>query len=55
MPSKSKAQAQFMRAAAHNRAFAKAAGVPTSVAKDFVAADKKRGRKAIAKLPKRKG
>lgn len=34
-----------MRAAAHNKAFAKKAGVPQSVAKEFVAADKKRGRK----------
>lgn len=51
MPSKSKAQANMMRAAAHNPAFAKKAGVPQSVAKDFSAADEKRGTK---QLPARK-
>ena len=35
MPAKSKKQKAFMDAAAHNPAFAKKAGVPTSVAKDF--------------------
>jgi hypothetical protein len=40
MPSKSKAQARFMAAAAHDPAFAKRAGVPQSVAKEFNAADK---------------
>jgi hypothetical protein len=43
MPSKSKAQANMMRAAAHNPAFAKKVGVPTSVAKEFASADAKRG------------
>ena len=42
MPSKSKAQANLMRAAAHNVAFAKKVGVPMSVAKDFAEADKGR-------------
>ena len=42
MPSKSKAQANLMRAAAHNAAFAKKVGVPMSVAKDFAEADKGR-------------
>jgi hypothetical protein len=32
-----------MRAAAHNPEFAKKAGVPVTVAKEFVAADKKVG------------
>ena len=40
MPSKSKAQAHFMAAIAHNPAFAKKVGIPTSVAKDFNKADK---------------
>jgi hypothetical protein len=40
MPSKSKAQAHFMAAAAHNPKFAKKAGIPVSVAKEFNAADK---------------
>lgn len=44
MPSKSKKQANLMRAAAHNPAFAKKVGVPQSVAKDFAAADKKQGK-----------
>lgn len=35
MPSKSPAQARLMAAAAHNPAFAKKVGVPTSVAKEF--------------------
>jgi hypothetical protein len=40
MPSKSKAQARLMAAAAHNPAFAKKVGIPTSVAKEFNQADK---------------
>lgn len=51
MPSKSKAQARTMQAAAHNPAFARKVGIPQSVAKDFAAADDKRGTK---KLPARK-
>lgn len=39
MPSVSKKQEKFMRAAAHNPALAKKAGVPQSVAKEFAAAD----------------
>jgi len=42
MPSKSKAQHNFMAAVAHNPAFAKKAGVPQSVGKDFTVADKGR-------------
>ena len=40
MPSVSKKQHNFMAAIAHNPAFAKKAGVPQSVGKDFSAADK---------------
>jgi len=42
MPSKSKAQHNFMEAIAHSPSFAKKAGVPQSVGKDFSAADKGR-------------
>lgn len=54
MPSKSKAQAKFMRAIAHSPAFAKKARVPVSVGKDFTAADKVAGKKKLSKLPARK-
>ena len=40
MPSTSKKQHNFMEAVAHNPAFAKKAGVPQSVGKDFSNADK---------------
>jgi hypothetical protein len=42
MPSKSKAQRNFMAAVANNPAFAKKAGVPQSVGKEFSNADKGR-------------
>jgi len=42
MPSVSKKQHNFMEAVAHNPAFAKKAGVPQSVGKDFSAAHKGR-------------
>ena len=42
MPSKSKAQHNFMAAVARNPTFAKKAGVPQSVGKDFNEADKGR-------------
>jgi hypothetical protein len=42
MPSTSKKQHNFMAAVAHNPAFAKKAGVPQSVGKDFNQADKGR-------------
>jgi hypothetical protein len=41
MPSKTPAQARLMQAAAANPKFAKKAGVPQKVAKEFVQADKK--------------
>jgi hypothetical protein len=40
MPSKSKKQHKFMEAVAHSASFAKKAGVPQSVGKDFSNADK---------------
>ena len=40
MPSNSKKQHNFMEAVAHNPAFAKKAGIPQSVGKDFSTADK---------------
>jgi len=42
VPSVSKKQADFMRAVAHSPEFAKKAGVPQSVGKDFSNADKGR-------------
>ena len=42
MPSHSKKQHNFMEAIAHSPSFAKKAGVPQSVGKDFSAADKGR-------------
>jgi hypothetical protein len=42
MPSTSKKQHNFMEAVAHSPAFAKKAGVPQSVGKDFASADKNR-------------
>lgn len=43
MPSVSGKQHRFMEAIAHNASFAKKAGVPQSVGKDFAAADDKAG------------
>jgi len=40
VPSTSKKQHNFMEAVAHNPSFAKKAGVPQSVGKDFSSADK---------------
>jgi hypothetical protein len=40
MPSTSAKQHRFMEAIAHNKAFAKKAGVPQSVGQDFANADK---------------
>lgn len=44
MPSVSDKQRRFMAAVAHNPAFAKKAGVPQSVGKEFAAADKAKGK-----------
>jgi hypothetical protein len=54
MPSKSKAQAKLMRAAAHNPGLAKRAGVSPSVAKEFNRADQARGAERMKRLPARK-
>jgi hypothetical protein len=43
MPSKSPKQARLMAAAAHDPAFAKRAGVPVKVAREFNQADAKAG------------
>ena len=57
MPSVSKKQHNFMAAVAKNPAFAKKAGVPQSVGKEFVTADKGKtfkegGRMAVSKMGK---
>ena len=50
MPSKSKKQADFMRAVSHSKEFAAKVDVPQSVGRDFERADKRRSRikRAIA-------
>lgn len=50
MPSKSPAQARLMAAVAHNPKFAKKAGVPVAVGKEFNKADKGTG--ILRKKPK---
>ena len=45
MPSKTPKQHRTMEAAAHNPKFAKKVGIPVKVAKEYVAADKKKGKK----------
>ena len=52
MPSKSPQQHRFMEAAAHNPEFAKKAGIPQNVAKEFVAADVKAATKKTSKRRK---
>lgn len=47
MPSKSAKQKRFMAAAAHSKKFAKKAGIPQKVAKEFHAADKKKVKTAL--------
>ena len=54
MPSTSKKQHNFMAAVANNPAFAKKVGVPASVGKEFVKADKESGMKAMKKMGDRK-
>jgi hypothetical protein len=44
MPSKSAKQHRFMEAAAHDPKFAKKAGIPQKVAREYVAADKAKGK-----------
>ena len=45
MPSKSQAQHNLMAMVAHDPEAAKRLGIPQSVGKDYVAADKDKGRK----------
>lgn len=49
MPSISEKQRKFMQAAAHNVEFAKQAGIPQSVAKEYNEHDKKKLAKALRK------
>ena len=51
MPSKSKKQAKFMAAAAHNPEFARKVHIPMAVAQEFNRADIKNGHKK-EKMPK---
>ena len=44
MPSKSAKQARTMQAAAHSPSFAKKVGIPQRVAREYVAADAKKGK-----------
>ena len=44
MPTKSKAQQKLMLAVEHSPKFAKKVGIPQSVGKDFITADKKAGK-----------
>lgn len=57
MPAKSKKQKQLMDAAAHNPAFAKKVGIPTSVAKDYSESSKgmkfRKGGEAMKCAPKK--
>lgn len=54
MPSHSEKQKHFMAAAAHNPEFAKKAGIPVSVAKDYNEADKaKKLAHALSKMHKK--
>lgn len=46
MPSSSKKQHNFMEAVAHSAEFAKKAGVPQKVGKEFAAADEREGKKS---------
>lgn len=50
MPSKSKAQHRLMEAVAHDPGFAKRAGIPQSIGRDFASADKAAG---ATRLPER--
>lgn len=54
MPSQSMAQLRLMNYVAHSPKFAKKVKIPQKVGKEFHAADKARGKAAIAKLPERK-
>ena len=51
MPSKSKKQARFMAAAAHDKSFAKRVGIPMKVAREYNQADAGTG--ILKKKPKK--
>jgi hypothetical protein len=51
VPSTSKKQHNFMEAVAHNPSFAKKAGVPQSVGKEFAQADKGKTFKSGGRMP----
>jgi hypothetical protein len=54
MPSTSAKQHRFMEAVAHNPKFAKKAGVPQKVGKEFASADERKARaQTLAKALKR--
>ena len=53
MPSKSPAQHRLMEMVAHDPKAAKRVGVPSSVGKEFVKADKASGKKFTKKGPQR--
>ena len=53
MPSSTAKQARFMQIAAHDPAFAKRAGIPQSVAREYNQAD--RGKKLAEALKRRPG
>ena len=55
MPSKSDKQRKFMRAAANNPKFAKKAGIPQSVAREYAEADKMKDKMMYAKGGKTRG
>ncbi len=50
MPSKTKKQRKLMAAAAHDKDFARKAGVDPKVAKEFNQADAARGKKGLSSL-----
>lgn len=52
MPSSSEKQKRFMQAVAHDKEFAKKAGVPQSVGKEFNDADKAKHGKKKSRLSK---
>ena len=54
MPSHSDKQKRFMAVAAHNPEFAKKAGIPTSVAKEFNQADKAKSLAHVMSMMRKK-
>jgi hypothetical protein len=50
MPSTSNKQHRFMEAVAHDKKFAKKAGVPQEVGKEFAKADKTKKKSTLSKL-----